>query len=70
MNKERFSFVCNEAAGGRDAFVSHPLSDEDGRVKGCALSHVIVETSTGNQRCWDFSEVEEMRRENDEFPYR
>lgn len=70
MNKERFTFVCNEAEEGRDAFVTHPDSDEEGRVRSCALSHVVVETSTGAQRCWDFSEVEEMQREKDEFPYR
>jgi hypothetical protein len=70
MNKERFTFVCNEAEEGRDAFVAHPISDEEGRVKSCSLSHVVVETSAGAQRCWDFNEVEEVRREKDEFPYR
>ena len=70
MNKDRFTFVCNEAEEGRDAFVSHPQSDEEGRVTRCAMTHVMVETSTGAQRCWDFDEVRELGREKDEFPYR
>jgi len=70
MNKERFTFVCNETEEGRDAFVANLIHDEEGRVKSCSLSHVVVETSAGAQRCWDFSEVEEIAREKDEFPYR
>lgn len=70
MNQDRFRFVCNEAEQGRDAFVSHAKSDEQGRVTSCAMTQVMVETSSGAQRCWDYSEVREMEREKDAFPYR
>ena len=70
MNRDRFKFVCNETEEGRDAFVSHPQQSEEGRVTGCTMSHVLVETSDGQSRCWDFNEVREMSRDNREFPYR
>jgi len=69
MNKERFTFVCNEANGGRDAFVVH-ASQEEGRVQSCSSSHMVVETSSGARRCWDFGEVEELMRDREEFPFR
>lgn len=70
MNKDRFAFVCNESEGGRDAFVLHPGRGEEGRVVGCSLEHVVVETGGGEKRCWDYGEVEEMRRDRQEFPFR
>ncbi len=70
MNKDRFSFVCNEAEEGRDAFVTHSATKEEGRVLNCSLEHVVVETGDGNRRCWDYREVGEMGRDKDEFPYR
>jgi hypothetical protein len=70
MNKDRFTFVCNEAEQGRDAFVTHPATDEEGRVLNCSIDHVVVETGDGNQRCWDFRNVGELSRDKNEFPYR
>jgi hypothetical protein len=70
MNKERFTFVCNEAEGGRDAFVLNSTIGEEGRVESCAMEHLVVETNSGGKRCWDYREVEEMSRSTSEFPYR
>ena len=63
MNRDRFTHVCLEAEGGRDAFVTHPSSAEEGIVKECILSsgHLVVETPGKETRCWDFRECEEMR---------
>lgn len=70
MKKDRFTFVCQESESGRDAFVSHPASQEEGRVLSCAMDHMTVETSEGQKRCWDFHECEEMGRSAGEWPRR
>lgn len=70
MKKERFDFVCQDAEAGIDAFVQHPSSMEEGRVISCSMSHLLVETSAGANRCWDFSECEELSRSKEEWPYR
>lgn len=70
MEKERFQFVCAESESGRDAFVTHPASREEGRVMSCALEHMVVETSDGKKHCWDFHECEEMARSSREWPWR
>ncbi len=70
MKKERFDFVCQDAEAGMDAFVKHPSSDEEGRVKSCGKDHMIVETSDGQERCWDFHECEELTRRKEEWPWR
>lgn len=70
MKKDRFDFVCAESESGRDAFVTHPLSGEDGRVTNCAADHLLVETVPGEKRCWDFHECEEISRSKDDWPRR
>jgi len=70
MKKERFDFVCMETEAGNDAFVKHPASKEEGLVRSCSLEHVMVETSDGNRRCWDYRECEEMSRGSEEWPWR
>jgi hypothetical protein len=63
MNKDRYDYVCMEAEAGRDAFVSHPASREEGIVTQCVTDtrHLVVKTPTGERRCWDFHECEELR---------
>jgi len=70
MNKERFNFVCMEAESGNDAFVRNSSAGEEGRVLECAMEHIVVETPTGDHRCWDFNDCEEMARSKKEWPYR
>lgn len=70
MKKERFQFVCNESNEGRDAFVIHETMQEEGRVISCSADHVVVETSEGKNRCWDFRECAEMSRSAEEWPWR
>ena len=70
MRKERFDFVCSEAEEGRDAFVTHPGSSEEGRVESCSMDHVTVQTSSGTMRCWDYAECEEIARGKGEWPRR
>ena len=66
MEKETYRFLCQEMEAGRDAFVLHPKSQEEGRVVDCVLNtdHMIVSTPDGSKRCWDFHECEEMSRMN------
>ncbi len=70
MRKERFTFVCNETEEGRDAFVSHTPSKEEGRVVSCSTDHVVVQTAEGKNRCWSFRECDEMSRSKEEWPWR
>ncbi|BCR04576.1 hypothetical protein DESUT3_16450 [Desulfuromonas versatilis] len=70
MKKERFRFICSEAEEGRDAFVAHSPSSEEGRVLNCSMDHVVVKTSEGKNRCWDFHECNELSRTKEEFPWR
>jgi hypothetical protein len=64
MNKDRFEHHCLQAEAGRDAFVSHPASNEEGRVIECNLNsgHVVVQTVENQKRCWDFHECEDLNR--------
>lgn len=62
MNQKIFEHICSEANAGRDAFVRHPESNEEGVVTNCILQsgHVVVKTSSGQSRCWDIGECEEL----------
>lgn len=70
MNKERFEFVCSEAKEGRDAFVNHQANSEEGLVLACSDEHMVVRTSGGRERCWDFRDCEEISRGPEEWPRR
>ncbi len=72
MNRDRFDYVCLEAEGGRDAFVRHPSTNEEGAVVGCSLTaeHVFTQTAGGERRCWDYNECEEISRNSKEWPRR
>ncbi len=62
MKKNRYEYICSEAEAGRDAFVKHPDTNEEGMVTSCVLKtdHMIVKTPQGDSRCWDFHECEEL----------
>ena len=62
MDRNTYKHLCSEARSGRDTFVRHPESNEEGLVTSCILQseHMAVKTSQGATRCWDFSECEEM----------
>jgi len=62
MNKERYDYLCMESEAGRDTFVMHPATLEEGLVKSCLppLNHIIVRTSAGVIRTWDYHECEEL----------
>jgi len=70
MKKDRYDFVCQAAEGGRDAFVKHPDSGEEGLVDSCysAKGHILVRTSSGENRCWDYRECEELVRSKNRWP--
>lgn len=63
MDRNRYEHLCHEVEAGRDAFTSHPVSNEQGIVTSCIRQsdHLIVETSDGQKRCWDFHECEDLK---------
>ena len=63
MDRDTFVHVCLECEAGRDTFVLHPSSNEQGIVTNCSLSndHMVVRTSEGHSRCWDYHNCEELR---------
>lgn len=65
MDRSRYDHLCLEVEAGRDAFASHPDSDEQGIITSCIkpTDHLIVETSAGEKRCWDFHECEDLRHQ-------
>ncbi len=64
MTRDTYLYLCHEADAGRDAFVTHPGSLEEGRLASCVMStdHMIVEKPDGTKSCWDFHECEELWR--------
>jgi hypothetical protein len=70
MLRNPFDFICQEAQSGNDAFVRHPASGEEGQVVSCHGEHLVVATSDGKRRCWDYHECDKMSRSADQFPYR
>jgi hypothetical protein len=63
MQRSRYEYLCSQADAGRDAFVRHPGSGEEGLVMSCIMksNHMAVETSDGKSRCWDFHECEDLQ---------
>lgn len=70
MNRERFDYVCIQTEQGRDAFVRHPASGEEGRVLSCGGEQIVVEKTDGEKRTWNYEEVEEISRDKNEWPRR
>ena len=70
MDKNRYDYVCTQTEQGRDAFVKHPESGEEGRVLNCSDEKVEGETVSGQQRTWNYREVEEIARSKEEWPRR
>ena len=70
MKKDRYQYVCLEAEAGRDAFVIHPASIEEGLVTECHLpaETLLVRTANGKQRSWDYHECEELFHLKNEWP--
>ena len=69
MTKDTYLYMCHEANAGRDAFISHPDTNEEGRLTACVLTedHMIVETAAGDTRHWDYHECEEMDRMKEKY---
>ncbi|PLX98028.1 MAG: hypothetical protein C0624_14940 [Desulfuromonas sp.] len=63
MNRETFTHICLESEAGRDSYVTHPSSNEEGVVTNCSINndHLVVRTNDGHSRCWDYHHCEELR---------
>ncbi len=73
MKEDRFRYLCNKSEEGReDVFVNHPATQEGGEVIACDPNQelLIVKTSEGEQKSWDFRECEETLSRRDIYPYR
>lgn len=70
MEKDRFEYVCVQSEQGRDVFVRHPASGEEGLVVSCSDEKVVVRNTAGEKRSWDYRELEEITRSKDEWPRR
>ena len=72
MKRDRYDFICMEIEAGRDAFATHPASHEEGLVTKCVshTNHLVVQTPSGANRCWDYHECEELYRSKKEWPWR
>lgn len=64
MKKDRFEHLCREVEAGRDAFLRHSASQEEGMILGCDLreGNVVVRTQENRARNWSFSECEDIQR--------
>jgi hypothetical protein len=62
MKRDRFEHLCLEAEAGRDAFIRHPDSNEEGLVTSCLMQtgHMVVKTTNRQTRCWDFKDCEDQ----------
>lgn len=70
MEKDRFDYVCVQTEQGRDMFVKHAPSGEEGRVLSCIEGQITVENTAGEKRTWPYGEVEEITRSKAEWPRR
>lgn len=70
MNKERLNYICTQTEQGRDIFVRHPESGEEGRVLSCSGDQIEVENTGGEKRSWNYREAEEVTRSKAEWPRR
>ena len=71
MERTSFLHLCDNAEAGReDVFVQHPDAGEGGMVEGCDRDELIVLTSDGRKRHWDYRQCEETLSRRRIFPYR
>lgn len=62
MNRNKYINVCKTTMTGENAFVCNTVSGEKGMVESCTHDHLLVKTSEGKERCWDFHRCEESTR--------
>ena len=70
MEKDRFDYVCVQTEQGRDVFVRHPVSGEEGQALSCTEDQITVKNTRGEERTWHYSELEEITRSKTEWPRR
>ena len=68
MQKDRYDYVCVQTEQGRDIFVRHVASGEEGQVLSCTDGQVTLKNTKGEERAWHYSELEEIIRSKDEWP--
>jgi len=63
MKKDRFLHHCLEAEAGRDTFVAHPTSNQEGKVIECNVEtgHLVVQTVDNHRHTWDYRECEDLK---------
>ncbi len=66
MEKNRYFTLCQRAEEGDRMMVSHPASHEDGKIISCIplTDTVIVRTTDGYSRSWDFHDCDDLNSLN------
>jgi hypothetical protein len=59
MNRDRYISLCKQTASGNDSFVRNTDNGEQGLVESCTHESLLVKTSEGKERIWDFHKCEE-----------
>lgn len=70
MEKERYDYVCVQTEQGREIFVRHAASGEEGQALSCEAGRVTVKNTSGQERTWPYAELEEITRSKEEWPRR
>ena len=71
MEKSIFLHLCDDAEAGReDVFVQRLDAAEGGMADHCEGDELIVLTSEGQKRRWDYRQCEETLSRRQIFPYR
>lgn len=60
MNKDTFEKVCETARSGKNSYVAHPSSGEEGRIVSCTEKDLVVNTGLGHRRTWDYHECSQI----------
>ncbi len=70
MEKDRFEYVRVQTEQGRDIFVRHVPSNEEGQVLSCAGDLATIKNTAGQEQTWHYSDIEEITRSKNEWPRR
>lgn len=62
MNRNLYVDVCKTTQTGKPASVRNMASNEVGIVASCTHEHLLVKTSEGKEKCWDYHKCEPNTR--------
>ena len=62
MKRENFESLCQAAEEGRDSFVGHPSSNEEGLLTSCIIETgvMLVKSQDQEPHAWNYRECEDL----------